>query len=212
MPAEELRGKLSHEIEIPDAPRDVRLCVAGTDEDPKLGRLIGFLEDKLTFSISVITYRVHVLAGGQRVLMRELTESDLLVAAPQHEAPNTDDLALRIRSRPFDDELKIIFDAAVKHGLYPRAFRWSIMFTPPTARNRCLVTVATVPRPSGHLRIWVEPPAFAKFYPVDENEVRAELGEQGWREFGDGDAEMFAQGLDRLFAIIDRKSVAQDAR
>jgi hypothetical protein len=36
--------------------------------------------------------------------------------------------------------------------------------------------------------------------------------EQGWREFGDGDAERFAQGLDRLFAIIDRKSVAQDAR
>ena len=215
MPREELREKLLTGVPIPDAlrdaPREVRVFVVGTGEDPGVGRLVNFLQDhKFDVPISVVSYWVHELVGGQRVLIREVDESEQLAAAPLLAAPTDDDLASQSQSGALNPEIKIHYDAALKHELYPRPFRFSIMFTPPNMKNRCLFTVPKTPQPSNHLRVWVEPAAFAKFYSVDESVVIEQIGE-GYTQFADGDAERFAQGLDRLFAIIDQNRAAEAA-
>jgi Holliday junction resolvase-like predicted endonuclease len=99
------------------------------------------------------------------------------------------------------EEFHLMHDACMKHGLYPRLYRWSIMYAPPQNRTRCLVCVWAVAE-RAHLRVYIASHVFAEFYPVSEGEAIAYLGRDRWERFQPDQAQAFAESLAKLFSRI----------
>jgi len=96
-----------------------------------------------------------------------------------------------------------LLDAALRHGLYPRLYKTSIMYAPPMDKRRVLFTVWTKPRNGNQVIVWVGPTAFAKFYPISEENAIRIMGPDGWRVFSTEDIDDFIVGLDDLFQVVD---------
>ena len=75
------------------------------------------------------------------------------------------------------------------------------MFTPPTMRNRALLTVWARPD-NGLLSTWVGVKPFSDFFAVSSDEVARYLGEEGWRKMTEAQVHSFLAGLRGLFDRI----------
>jgi len=62
------------EEEAEDETRDVMIFVVGTGRAPGLERMIKYLSRNFGMPISVVSYEVFEIEGGQRVLARELAD------------------------------------------------------------------------------------------------------------------------------------------
>ena len=86
-------------------------------------------------------------------------------------------------------------------GLYPRLYRWSIMYAPPQNRTRCLICVWAVTEKPG-LRMYIASRVFAEFYPVSEAAAIACIGPDRWDRLQADQLPDFIKSLANLFEMI----------
>jgi hypothetical protein len=98
----------------------------------------------------------------------------------------------------------MILDAALEVGLYARPYKKSIMYTPPSQRNRMVFTVWTEKKDDG-VSIYVGPDEFLEFYPFSKEEIVTNLGfkESGWHSLNLEQAISFGEGLRALFKSVE---------
>ena len=70
----------------------------------------------------------------------------------------------------------------------------SVMYAPPTMRNRMLFT-AWVKPVQGKVRLYVSPQSLAEFYPVTEAEAEKCVGKDGYRVLTGPEVDVFLDGL-----------------
>jgi hypothetical protein len=180
--------------------REVVMFVVGTGVDSGLERLVDYLSDQFNVPINVVSYEVFELAGGQQVLVRELTESEAGPAA-RHNV-TAEELCSRADLAGIGREFRMILEAAQKHGIHARPWKNALMYTPPSNRARTLFTAPVWTRADGLQQLYVAPEAFPEFYPVSEEDAKSLLGQEGTRPMTLEGIELFVTNLDRLFEIV----------
>lgn len=101
-------------------------------------------------------------------------------------------------------EFRFVYEqAALRYGMYPRLYRWSIMYAPPANKSRVLICAWVRPR-QGKLSIYLAATAFAEFYPVRTQEVVHRLGHNRYSSLGMEDLKIFIRDLDALFTLIEK--------
>jgi hypothetical protein len=116
-----------------------------------------------------------------------------------------DDICAEADDEGTGEDFRKILHAALKHNLYPRVWKKSVMYAPPEKRRRCLFTVwlrSEMPEKGSMVLV---PEAFSEFYPVDKEMVVSFLGPDSWRDVYE-DVEGFVKGLDDLFDKMDPAS------
>ncbi len=192
--------------------RDVVMFVVGTGRDPGLERMVEYLSGTFNVPINLVTYEVFEVEGGQRILVRELADVELGAPARIEKVSITvEDVCAQAEQTGIGREFRMLLEAARRHNLYPRPYKRSVMYTPPSNRTRMLFTVRARPKPNGLLRMYVGPGAFAEFYPVTEETATSILGPDGWREMTASDVEAFITSLDRLFESSVPHDSTEDA-
>jgi hypothetical protein len=236
MPANELREKVnaylkprklslsillnerSIEADIPQE-RQIKIMVVGTGRDPQLKRMTKFLSG-LGKSIGVINFEVFEDSSGQKIIVREITEvddepitnADLKASIKINQSSTAkpvseiDRLFKLAEQNGIGKEFRLVFDAATKHGLYPRTYKWSIMFTPPSNKSRVLICSYVKPTRNKTYKLFFAASAFAEFYPIGEREVTKTALSQGTHELSFDKIQLFVNQLDTLFTKIDKAS------
>ena len=183
--------------------REVRLFVVGTGKQEGLERIVQFLS-RYQMPISIVSYEIFEVADGQRILIRELAEEEIEPLPVKKNKVTLEQLCMTADQCGIGEGFRLIRTAAEKHNLYPRLWATSVMYTPPSNRKRMLFTVWVKSRTNNMLKIYVGTDVFPEFYPVRAKEARQYLGPDGWREMNKTDVEKFIDGLDRLFAQIEK--------
>ena len=152
--------------------------------------------------LSVITFDVFAPNDGQKILAREITESEL-TAVPRERGAGVkvDDVLRQAETAGIGPVFKQFIGVGQELGLYPRAWKTSIMFTPQRNRSRMLFTVWAQPV-KGKIKTYVGRAVFAEFFPISERAVAKHLGREGWRHMTDVEAKRFMKGVRRLLEEI----------
>jgi hypothetical protein len=186
--------------------RTVHVYVVGTGRDEGYERLARFIKN----SISIITFDVFVDMNDNITLVREIEELD---AQPTSKSPeiNTADtvtfekLLSIAKQNKIGEQFQMIYDVATKYGLYPRLYKWSIMYTPPQHKNRCCV-VAWVKPVRGLLKAYAIPETISEFFNISEQEVVDILGFKDRIDLNLSDTKQFCTNLEQLFKRIQENS------
>jgi Holliday junction resolvase-like predicted endonuclease len=187
--------------------REVAMYAVGTGKDPGLDRMVDFLSG-FEVPITVVTYDAFETDDGQSILVRELSEAEATPSAKQR--MSVEQICERADKGGIGVEFRKLLQAAKKHGIFPRPFTRSIMYTPPWNRANTLFTVQSSPGRGGSVPFYLETGAFAKFYQVTTEEAASLVGAAGWREMGDSDVDNFVAGLDKLFQLIEQHDAESD--
>ena len=188
--------------------RDVVMYVVGTGSYPGLERMIDFLGGVHGVPITLVSYEVFQIGHQHKILVRELTEPEIEPTTVK-KSRTVEELCSRAEKHGIGHEFRLILEVARRHGIYPRPYTGSIMYTPPSNRTRMLFTVKTWTQSDGLLRLYVGPEAFAEFYPVEVDEVAALLGEAGWQHMTTEDVKAFVGNLDLLFVRMAKDEEAE---
>jgi Holliday junction resolvase-like predicted endonuclease len=192
------------ELEQDQPYRDVRIYLVGTTVDPGLERMTTFLANAHGLPTKLVTFQVFEVEGGQRLLLRELTEADTETSMTEGKKRLTvEDVCRQADAELIGAPFRRILEAATALGMYARPYRHSVVYTPPSNRTRTLLLVGTSPDRFGSIRVWVWPEGFSEFYPVSSETAETHLGSSGWHELTDEQVDGFIQGLDRLFSLMD---------
>lgn len=182
--------------------RQIVMYVVGTVRSPGLDRMLRLLSERHGVSLHAKLFNVFETTGGQRVLIRETADGE---AQKPIEGSSQPVSLMQVRQVAEAGGLASIFDvlkaAADKHGLYSRVWKRSVMFAPGNDGRRCLFTVWTNPQQGG-LQVYVEPKAFAEFFPVEEQKALDLLGSPGYRVMNLDAAQAFAGRLDQLLGDL----------
>jgi len=188
--------------------RDVQVFVVGTARSYGWERMIGFLSRKADIEITLVTYQVFEIAGGHKILVRELDEVEISTpqgsSSPARTGRTLDELRTEAQSSGVGQPFEALLAAAQRHGLNPQPKKWSVVYTPPRMRSRTLLYVGAYPDKQGRVQIWVGPSAFAEFYPVTVDKAAEILGTEGSYSLSLAEAENYASRLDLLFESMDQ--------
>jgi hypothetical protein len=226
MPSEELYSKVkeyfsSRKLPMPDiyqedqadeSGREVMMMVVGKGSDAGFDRMVELLAKDGKVPISVVSYEVFELGNGERILLRELTDADneTAVNLKTKYSPSLNNLCLQADKNGVGKQFRALLNAAKRHGLYPRTYRSSVMYTPPNNKARMLFTVWVDPKYDGKVRTYVSPPVFAEFYSISEKIALAELGPiKPYRDMTNKDVQIFIDGLDNLFKKIENDPISE---
>ncbi|MEP7293319.1 MAG: endonuclease NucS domain-containing protein [Chloroflexota bacterium] len=192
------------------------MYVVGTSRDPHLDRMAAFL-NMANLAINIVNFDVFENEQGEQIMVRQLTELETgtkarpaakqiqVISNPQ--APVDDTELQRLfevaEKNGVGREFRFVYEQATKHGLYPRLYKWSIMYTPPTNKTRVLIYVS-VKRKYGGYDIWIGAKVFAEFYPVLEKDAVSILGEDRRVSLKLEDLKAVFSNLDKLFVLIDK--------
>ncbi len=173
--------------------REIGVMVVGTGTDPALERVARYLTETYGVPIRAVAFEVLDLGEGQQLLLREVTESDELPEAAR--SPSSVASVLEIADGVGAGQaMRTVLEAAERNGLYARAYKRSVMITPPSNKTRMLFTMWA--QRGGNLYSSGE--AFSEFFPLTEAVVREAIGPDGWRSLDEDTAEGIAAGLDEL--------------
>jgi len=128
--------------QLKNGKREVLLYVVGTGKAQRLEKIARFLPDSLP--IYIVTFDVFTLPGGERILVREMTEAD----TNQPVLPKTTELTLEALNRQADaagtgESFRKLGQLGVRLGLHPRLWKTSLLFAPMESKNRMVFTVWT---------------------------------------------------------------------
>jgi hypothetical protein len=182
-------------------PRNVRLFIVGTGKQQGLERMVDFLAS-FKMPISVVSFQVFDVGAGQRMLIRELTDTEVERPEPHKSKHEVEKLLALADQHGIGGSFRALRDAAERYDLYPRPYATSIMYTPPSNRARMLFTAWVKPKAPGRVRVYVGTDVFPEFYPVSLLDAHTNLGDHGWRDMTNADVNKFVVGLDRLFSKI----------
>lgn len=192
-------------------PHDIQVFVVGTEQDMRLDRLA----KSVTFQgnpINIVTFDIFGNAAGERIMVRKLN-ADEVKTSPQESAPTENEISdiqntfVADRHLALADEngigepFQLVYEAAMKYGLYPKRYAKSIMYAPQRNKNRVLFCVWVIPV-RGKMRIWLASSAFAEFFPVRESDVIRILGRDRDLYVDVSETSEFTRKLDHLFKMI----------
>jgi len=178
--------------------RDLAIIVAGTGRDQGLERIVDFLAQSGSLPITVATFEVFEPSEGQRVLVRELSESDEKSVATQRSSVSADDILRRAIALPTGDMFKRIHEAALDLGLYARPWKHCIMYTHPTSKNKTLFTVWIEAWKANGDQLYLSVDAFSEFFAVTAEKASDLLGRREWIPLDLKHVPPFIDGLRRL--------------
>ena len=181
-----------------DDYREVEICIAGMGKAPGLERTVQFLARRYQVPISVVLFTVYQLQDGEQVLVRDLTDAEV----PAARAATVDEIVALADQHGTGNDFRVILECAKKHGLYPRPYKQSVMYTHPGNRTRMLFTVWIRSNSSAGVRVWIAPEVFAEFYGVSQENAAEILGPGGPKDIPLGEARDFAATLDRFYASL----------
>ncbi len=214
------------DMSIFDTDRDVAIFVVGTGRDPNLERMARYMK-KMAAHVNIVSFEVFE-KDGQRLLQRHLTDLD---AVGEIYKP---DLDIHLSTQPVQnslgpaesnsasinseverlfkladkngvgDEFRLIYDVATRNGLYPRTYKWSIMYAPPNNRTRCLIC-AWVKPVGGLFDIYIASQAFPLFFSVTEADSLRILGEDLRYRLEPEEVKTAAKRIDKLFSTISKR-------
>ena len=98
------------------------------------------------------------------------------------------------------DALLEAVDSAVRNGLYPRPWKYSLMFAPQANRSRALFTLSV--RDDDRVDLWIAPEAFESFFALDPHEVERQLGPAGPTTLQAEEIAALSDRLDELMADV----------
>jgi hypothetical protein len=164
---------------------DILVYIVGTSQDINLDRI----SKNTTFQgnpLNIVTFDVYINSDGEHVLLRQLSEADIS-SPPQSkirrskETPKTEqpvDRDARIerlmqlaQSNGVGSQFRKIYELATDFGLYPKTYKWSIMYAPPQNKNRVLICAWVNPK-DGLFDVYINTDAFAEFYPINQRKAR----------------------------------------
>jgi len=183
--------------------REVRIVLVGTGCDARLESIVEYLANRCELPIEIVTFDAFVTAQGERILVRELSEVEVQEKVRRrYQTATADRIIGDAEAQGIGWPFRAIYEAAKEVGLYPRCWRWCIMYTPPTDARRCLFTTWSYPRVPGKVQTYISAATFPEFFRVTEQEVQDALGGNGWMDLGEKEVETFVSGLRSLFARI----------
>lgn len=152
-----------------DEARDVSLIVVGTSQDEGLDRMVNFLAERGNLSISVVSFEVFSLPSGERVLVRELTESDAVTAIdaprrPTRRMPTLEEFYHLAEAVGTREPIQRFVEAGTRTGLPHRVYRESIFLTRPNNRTLTVLGILLNPTGDGRVRIWAASEPLAEIF------------------------------------------------
>lgn len=190
--------------------REVIIAVVGTGHDHRLPQFPPGLSTNDS-PIQVIYFEAATNAAREPVLRRHHIQFDpnQLAAKPKRRSKRAPVIKTHAIERMLKlaeqngigEAFRLMHEEAMKHGLYPRLYRWSIMYAPPQNRTRCLICVWAVSE-HARLRVYIASHVFAEFYPVSEAEAIACIGQDRWDRFQSDQVLDFTRALANLFKVI----------
>lgn len=194
-----LDGRDAYHALSPDS-RDLILFVVGTGRDPGLERMASFLVSQYGIPLSIVTFQVLEDSHGQAILARELSEPKLEeLPAQSQRSVLVEDVCRQADHGGIRKPFRRVLQTATSLGLYPRAWKTSIMYTPPANKTRMLFTVWAKPT-NKRIKAYVGNTVFTEFYDVSISQVKKAMGPEGWRYFPTNDIDKFLSGLISLMA------------
>jgi len=186
------------DIADPDQ-RDVAMVLVGVGDSPGLERLTDYLAG-YELPITMVSFQVFKSENGSQVLSRELREEE---AARPRKRPPIDELRAAAQGTGAGAAFDALFEAGRRHELHMRTDKACFWYAPARQKSRAMFTVWLWPAQPGRLRLGVWHQAFSEFYPpVTEEEAASLLGPRGPRVIADKEAQLFVDGLDRLFRLV----------
>jgi uncharacterized protein with ParB-like and HNH nuclease domain/predicted transport protein len=147
--------------------------------------------------ISALSQMDDVIDLVQQALNRQIEEG---YDEPSWPEAAVESLIERIGNPDVEHAVRGVVDAAVRSGLYPRPWTKSLMFAPPSNRNRTLFTFSV--EDDGRIDLYCEAEAFRSFFNLDPKLVAQQIGPAGPTTLG----------LEELRALPDRiESLMADA-
>jgi hypothetical protein len=180
--------------------RNIAMILVGTGRAPELERMVRYLAEKHDLPLSVVTFHVFNTDDAHQLLIREITEPEVISFKSSSLGGHTvEDVTKTATGNGIGDSFVTLYDLALRHGLYPRVWKTSIMFTPPANRTRCLFTVWNSPA-SGKVKLFVAASAFVEFFQLPRERANKLLGEDGWLYLDETEVEEFVKKMDSLFS------------
>ena len=184
--------------------REVVIFLVGTGQDPGLERMVAYLS-RGNILVRVVLFDIYQLPDGDRVLVRELPESD--TEAPREETKikfTMERILAMAKGSGLERQMQLLLDAAKKHDLYPRPYKTSFGFTHPLHRQKNLFVAWAYASEPGMIDIWVLTETFPEFYPISVGTARSIIGPGSDRRMNPEQLDDFIKKLDLLFEKIDK--------
>jgi len=182
---------------IETGQRRIALIVVGTGRSVGLDRIGNYLASRHNLPISIVSFDIFA-DGNREILAREIKEPEAIRPSQTNGPDGTMEQVVRLaESAGTAKSIHACINKAKEIGLYPRAWKTSIMFAPSANRTRALFTIWATPQ-KDKMRLWVGGEVFTEFYAVSISSVRALLGAEGHRYMTDQEVEEFLEGLEKL--------------
>jgi hypothetical protein len=198
---------------------EILIYVVGTSRDINLDRVL----KHTTFQgnpIQVVTFDVYKNSDGEHVLLRQLSEADMTsrpqissstskktsqVEQPSDKDGRIERLMQLAEKNGIGQEFRKVYELATGFGLYPKTYKWSIMYAPPQNKNRVLICAWVNPK-DGLFDVYINTDAFAEFYPISQRKAR-QIADVPLRYYLTTDqTDQFIAVIQKLFSEISRSS------
>ncbi len=192
-----------------DDERDVSIMIVGTAQDGGLDRMVHFLGERHNLPISVVTFQVFALTGGEQVLVRELTESDDEPEAltqrkvRRNTLPTLEEFYKLAETEGTREPIQKFVEGGERAGFPIRVYKESIFLASPNDKRNCYIGVVLKPTKEGRLRVWTTADSVAKMLGVSEDSVVEAIG-SGWTELYPEDMDGFVERLVSLASEADK--------
>lgn len=179
--------------------KEVLIYLVGTQSTPGIETLLDFMASKYHVPITLVTFDVFQLENGQRILVREVSETDISKSRArrktQRSTANVEKVCALADQTGIGKEFRFIFGEARKLGFHFRPYAHCIMYAHPDHKNRMLFTVWAHQKP---LKAYIGYEAFVDYYSVSTEQAAEALGPSGWRRLDLEQAKQLVSGLERL--------------
>ena len=192
--------------------REIQVYVVGTSRDLNLDRVL----KHTTFQgnpINVVTFDVYKNSMSEHVLLRQLSETDKnnsgtkTQSGKQTEAGDDDKLGRLFKlanNNGIGEDFRKVYEAAIKFGLYPKLYKWSIMYAPPQNKNRVLIC-AWVHARDDLFGVYINADAFAEFYPISIRKARQIADKPMSYHLSSAETDHFVSMMRELFGEISKR-------
>lgn len=186
--------------------RKLSMIIVGTGRSPELDQMANFLAENYNVPLTVVTFHVIENERGMRVMVRELTEPEQVVVKDTS-LPTLNELQQIADQNGIGAMFKMLREAALEAGLYPRLWKTSVMYTNPANKTKSLFTVWVQPQ-KGKIKLYPVTDLLADYFQVSQQKVENLLGPYGWQYLNYEETEAFANGLKELTGL-DNNTASQ---
>ena len=197
---------------------DIHIYIVGTGRDANLHRIT----QNVKFNdspINVVTFDVFRNENEEHILVRQLNESEITLdsnsISPTSKSPSSKDIQLDRNTKiqrlfniaqqnGIGEEFQKIYNVAISFGLYPKLYKWSIMYAPQSNRNRVLVCSWVKPQ-NGLFDIYINTDAFEEFFPISKRKARQIAGKPHRYHMTTNEVDEAVKVLNELFTTIKSK-------